>query len=480
MAEKSGIVDAYGNPVSLQTQGSQQFSNLNLAGFGGIVNPATGLGGPSDKTSSAHFRPTLLRTRMQVDPIYLESWIARKFINMPVDDMFFRGRRWTGNDESAIKAMEDAWTALRLARWLPAAMKNGRLYGTGFLALMVEGQDTDRELDPATIGEGKVKAVHSWDRFDMNITEWKRNMYDPGYGEAAMYHASTRYGHLFDIHPTRMLRFDGVAPLRNDGWTWYYDRNWGVSELISALVEIIHDSSFSAAVAHMSQEASIPVVKMQGFQNALTGKPGPREATPEQVGSAINLYKSIFKTMFIGESDEFDRVGISFAGIAQLFDKYSLRVAAMAGIPATRFLSRAPDGMDATGDSDMKNYAIHVGSMQRLMLAEPLKFLDMAIARHVGLAAPPEYEWQPLMDLSESERYENAKALAEALAAAQPVAQLDENEVRERLSTNEVFGELDELAEDEMGTREEVDRLLEEQRMLRRAGPAAAPAGNNG
>ena len=481
MPEKTILFDAHGQPLRTQSQGSNQFSQFNLTRIGGIQNPATGLGGPGDKTSSAYFQPTLLRTREQVEPIYLESWVARKFIDLPIDDMFFKPRRWTGDDTKAIQAYEDAWAELDIERWLTAAMKNGRLYGTGFLVMMVDGTMPDVPLEPDMVKEGALKSVLAFDRFDASVEEWQKNLYEPNFGGSDHYRFHTRFGHYENLntHRSRLLRFDGIPPLKNTGWDWYYDRNWGVSELIPALVEIIHDASFSAAVAHMGQEASIPVVKMQGFQDSVSGRPGSKEASVEQMGAAINYYKSIFRTMFLGESDEFDRVAINFGGLYQLLDKYAMRVAAMAGIPATRFMSRSPDGMNATGESDMKNYAIHVGAMQRRKLAQPLKRLDAVIARHVGLSAPLEYEWPPLMDLSQNEQYTNAQLLAEALAAAQPIAGLDENEVREVLNTNDVF-DFEPMAEDEMGTRQEMERMLEEQRMMRRQGGQAGNSGKKG
>lgn len=475
--EKPLLYDASGNALSVTPRASTGVG-FNLAGLGGIVNPATGLGGPADKTSSAQFYPTVLRTRQQILPFYTESWVARKFIDMPIDDMFYKGRDFTGEDESANKSFQDAWEELKVEKWFCNAMKAGRLYGTGLLALMIDGEMPDLPLMPDKVREGALKSVLAFDRFDFTVTKWQKNLFEMNYGLPDWLDLYSRFGNQVQFHESRLMRFDGIESLSNSGWEYFYDQNWGISELIPAIVEIVQDASFTSAVAHMSQEASLSVVKLQGFQDAITGKPGPKEATPEQMGMAINLYKSIFKTIFLGENDEFSRVGINFSGLSQLFNKFPERVAAMAGIPATRFLSTSPDGENATGESDLRNYDMHVGAMRQKKAIPNLKVVDQVVARHVGLSEVPEHSWRSLLDLSESERYANAQALAEALAAAQGPAGLNENEVRERLSENEVFGVLDPLSEDEMGTRQEMERMLEETRLAeQRSRQGQPPAG---
>ena len=47
---------------------------------------------------------------------------------------------------------------------------------------------------------------------------------------------------------------------------------------------------------------------------------------------------------------------INLNGVKDLIWEYLKVVAASVGIPATRFLSTSPDGMNATGESDLNNY----------------------------------------------------------------------------------------------------------------------------
>ena len=241
----------------------------------------------------------------------------------------------------------------------------------------------------------------------------------------------------------------------SEGWSSNYNREWGVSELIPALNEISHDAGITGAIAHLVSEASVPVIKMQGFAESVQGKPSIDEMTAEQLGNRANMLKSVFRTMFLDVNDDFTRESVNFTGLPELMDKYAARLAAIAGIPATRFLSQSPAGLNATGESDMKNYAIQVAAMQIRILTEPLSKLDSMVARHIGLNEPPEYVWNSLVEMSEKEKVEVSKIRAETLNAALMSGGIDENEWRERMteSGDELFGKLEPLDDAELEQR---------------------------
>ena len=57
------------------------------------------------------------------------------------------------------------------------------------------------------------------------------------------------------------------------GFTSYYDQDWGVSELIPIMTSLIEDQTLASSIAHLSQEASIPVLKIQGLAEKAAGMP---------------------------------------------------------------------------------------------------------------------------------------------------------------------------------------------------------------
>ena len=140
------------------------------------------------------------------------------------------------------------------------------------------------------------------------------------------------------------------------------------------------------------------------------------------------------------KTEDFERVAVTFTGLPDLLDRMHKRLAAVAGIPATRFLGTSPVGLNATGESDMANYAQHVAAMQNRHLTDPLRTLDMILARHVGLQEPPDYMWPSLFDANPTEEATTAKTHAEALQISIQSGMIDEDEGRESLNGMPVLG----------------------------------------
>ena len=185
------------------------------------------------------------------------------------------------------------------------------------------------------------------------------------------------------------------------------------------------------------------VQKVQGFKDAIRGRPAPGEATVDEIADGADATPvSNYRTQFMDAEDEADRVQVSWAGLPDILEKFQELLANIADIPMTRWNSQSPAGMNATGKADANNYALHVGGMQKRILDPVLKRLDPFIARHAGLAEPPEYEWVDLTDVSELEQAQIDDLRVKQLETSLNMAAMDEPEARERLSKIEWFGEL--------------------------------------
>ena len=400
---------------------------------GGIYNPRTGQGGRSDALSSAMFSPTIWSTRYPAETIYTESWVAAHAVDMPIDDMFIRWRTW--DDDDAAGADRD------LAQALNRAMRAGRQYGTAILVLVTAEAPMDTPLYPERIREGDLIALRVYDKYDISVTEWDTDPMSPRYGEPAWYDVVLRHGPgPMRVHPSRAFRFDGITPIVDRKWD---SEIWGKSILIRSLTSITEDATLAASVAHMSQEASIPIVKISSLRDKISGAEGEEEATIEEIGRGINETKSVYRLLMLDkETEDFTRVPILFGALPDLLERYLSRVAAAEQIPQTRFLGRSPAGLSATGESDMKNYVMTIEAIRERMLSNILPILDEVVMRSAGISTVPDWEWHSLMDLSEQEVAQAAKTKVEALTAAVGSSIVDEDEARESLDGDPVFGAL--------------------------------------
>ena len=96
-----------------------------------------------------------------------------KMVDIPVDDMFWRGRRFTGDDEGAIKAFEEAQDELNLLTALPNAMKAGSIFGTALMILCQVEAGGEGELDkpftPDNVQEGGLANLWVVDRWACSV-----------------------------------------------------------------------------------------------------------------------------------------------------------------------------------------------------------------------------------------------------------------------------------------------------------------------
>ena len=475
---RKGLARAVGKIRAFDGSGSGRPASSTNSNVGGLAitrqrNSRTGMGTDKDKAQGVSFYPHVLSER-DADILYQMSWVAQKMIDIPVNDMFFRGRQFT-SDESAAEKMVAAEKELKSYRWLKRAMKAGSLHGSALLIIYPKDKsvDMEKEADFSKIEVGGIANLRVVNRWQCQVKNWQTETREEGFGEPYQYWVHKRGfsspalagkdpgdSLMFSgarsgqdgqetIHHSWCLRFDGQSALSSEGWhTGPFHREWGISELTKALDEIQREAGTTAGVAHLVQEASIWVQKVHGFKEALSGRGNPADASLEDIAMETSVLKSIYRSLFIDAEDDATRVNVSFAGLPLIMDRMGMRMAAIADIPYTRFMSQSPAGMNATGDSDADNYGLMVAAKQQEKLTDPLMRLDLAISRHAGLDEPPEYEWLPLFDLSEEQQALADKARTESVSLAYKDAAIDEDEYREQLSKMPWWGVLGEWGGD--------------------------------
>lgn len=434
-------------------------SAVGYLGAGGMVNAVTGAGTSLDRTKSAVWRATKWNRRESLEVVYNESWACRKFIDIPVDDMTVRWREFDDAGDAQVKMVDQEQT-LSVPERLTDAMKAARLYGTALLIIASAEGPLDQPLVPEAVRQDDLVQMFVVDRYHAAVYEYDVDLQSPMYGQPLSYLIDPfgprggilrdvvlpdRYATWVRVHHSRVVRFDGIAPLTSNRYS-VYDTDWGVSLIVPALKAIIDDHTVAAGVAHLADEASVPVMKItglgEGYASRARTTPDPDVPTPDEMASMVSRAKSIYRTVFLDVQDEFERVNVSWGGIAEVMNQFAQRLAAIADVPATRFWGRSPMGMNSTGESDMENYAIHVAATQKQMLTKPLKKIDELLARNAGLREPPEYHFPLLVDISEIDLATIAQAKASAVQTAVQAGIITEDDGRSILDGDAVFGDL--------------------------------------
>ena len=427
----------------------RSFRSPNTKGYGGgIHNSLSGQGGSSDKSASAFFTPTRFYWRSPLEILYVQSWAARKMVEIPVNDGFLRWREWADGDmEGAADSMRDAEMRHQVRQRLNQGLRAASAFGTALVVPITREAPLTEPLMVNRIRPGDLVSLQVFDRFDISIVDRDRDPMSPTFRQPMNYRITpSNYGGTpFTVHASRCMRLDGISPLTGAGFEMY-DYDFGISEFVPALVSLMNDQTFASAVGHLGQEASVPVLGIDSLGDKASGVPAPGEESVEQIGRRFADSKSIYRVAMIDRSsEEFHRVAVQFSGIANIMDRFAARVAAAADIPQTRFFGQAPAGLNSTGEGDERGYALMAEAKRDSRLFPILPVLDMILSRDAGLPEVPEWTWPSLLEMSEMERAEAALKLAQAMKEVVLLNVMTEDEARARLDGHPVFGDLPEM-----------------------------------
>jgi hypothetical protein len=211
------------------------------------------------------------------------------------------------------------------------------------------------------------------------------------------------------IHKERLIRFEGteLPVYERQRNLWYSD-----SVLIPLTKQIDNFHTTSYAAAQMVQEANTDIIKVDGLANILE--------TDSGTAAMINRFsdwksiKSVFGVSILDSTEEYEQKKIQLSGVKDLIWEYLKMVSASVSIPATRFLSASPDGMNATGESDLVNYIETLQGLHKDIFVPRLKTVDVLMAAHYGLEDEEfKYEWNCIFPESAGQKAIRQKDYAE-------------------------------------------------------------------
>ena len=359
-----------------------------------------------------------IRSQQEIEEAYRTSWLAKKIHNLPPYDMTRAWRNWQA-EKAQIAAIEAEERRLGLRSKVRRALTLARLHGGGALILGLPG-NPQTEANPDTLGKQGLGYVHVVSRYQLQVRDLERDATSPYFGQPTFYEMSTANAAGLRLHPSRVIPFHGeLVPEGALGVT--VDDFWGDPLLLSLLKSLENSERAQNAIADLMEEAKIDVITIPNLME-LVGVPEYEQRLLKRLSLAQSL-KSTSNALLISgpaaEGDEGEKWEVrqtSFDGLPDLGRMFLQVAAGAADIPATRLLGQSPDGMNATGESDLRNYYDMLSSRQVSDLQPSLDPLDEMLIRS-ALGSRPEdifYEWAPLWQLSPESKAKVAKEKAEA------------------------------------------------------------------
>jgi hypothetical protein len=237
-------------------------------------------------------------------------------------------------------------------------MKWGRLYGGAIGLILIDGQDDilEEPLDYDTIMPDSFKGLFVVDRWSgvYPSIDLISDMSDPEFGLPEFYEIRDEHGVFTQkVHYSRVVRFIGrELPF----WEKVVELYWGQSEIEAIYEEIVKRDNVSNNIASLTFRANISVMEMQNLDQLFTvggSEPQKRFWTMLQ---AQSVAESNLGVRLINKGDTVHQLQYAFTGLAEVYEQFLYDVAGAARMPFTKLYGRSPAGMNATGESDSRNY----------------------------------------------------------------------------------------------------------------------------
>ncbi len=381
-----------------------------------------GFGTPNIMEFSEYTKTNFTADYATITTLYRENWVVKRIVDVVAEDMTKNWYRLTSQITPEAKrrlTRLEARTHVR-AKVLEG-LKWGRLYGGAAAVIIVEGQEDmlDQPLNYDLVMPGGFKGLIVVDRWS-GITpdsELVEDIGDPDFGLPKYYTiADEALGMGLRVHHSRVIRFIG-RPLPNI--EQQQEQYWGTSELEHVFSELKKYDNTGYNIASLVFSANLKVYQMDGFEQIGTLPPSAMKELYQTL-SLMNWMMSSQGMQIMGNKDTFTTHPYTFAGLSEIYQTFMLDVSGAAEIPVTKLFGRSPAGLNATGESDLSNYADVIEGQQEATLRPMLEKLlpVMCLSEFGAIPDDLDFEFEPVRKPSEEEKKTILTQITGAVAQA--------------------------------------------------------------
>jgi len=416
-----------------------------LSRFDGWENTLSGLGGADNNRAGANkFNPANKLAESELKDLYDGNWLARRV----VDAVPNRALR---KPVIAEQEVLDAFNKINTDNRYPSgvlkfASSMGRLCGGAVIVLGVMGSGSPLAspipIDPETklpkISSGSVAFLEVLTKFDLDSISTYNVPADPTlHGRTEIF--KVKNGRLKDllIHSSRMIFVEGAARARQG--TSQIDIDFPWQSVLQPVHEVLGSYGISwSAVSHLVQESSMAWLRLKGLTDMLTTED---KALVQERMNLMSVGRNVSRTVFLDagtdkeNAEEFGRTAVSFSDLPAVMKEFALFMSGAADIPATVLFGMAPAGLNATGESDMRQWYDQLTEWT-MSSAKPKIDVLLAAAGKPGA----EYSFPPLWEPTASEAADIRTKLVEGDFKLWTMGVVEPNHVLESRGKDKTLG----------------------------------------
>ena len=359
----------------------------------------------TDKRLSSHFLPELLDSQT-LENLWRSNDIAAKIVEKIPSDALRSGYELGMDDKHLEGKVLKRLKKLGVDQVLNDALNKERAFGGSALFPVLRDDQPALSLP---LNEDRITGLSHFQVFEARELiphTWYNDPIQPKFGEPETYWLFPRtrggmvstIGHI--VHETRLIIFPGIRVSRDqisvDQWgdsvlqrPHTVIRDWGVAwDAVGAML-----TDFTQTTMSIKGLAQIIAQDKDGaFKNRI---------------KAIHMAKSVLNMVLHDSEESVERKQTPVSGLPDLLDKFESRLATAAGMPITVLTGRSSQGMNATGEGDIRlhydNVAVYQENKVRPPLEQIIKLLSLDKTGPIGQLLDWSLEFLPLWQPSDKE-----------------------------------------------------------------------------
>lgn len=315
----------------------------------------------------------------QLNSMYRTGSILQAVVDIVPQDML---REWfTISGTIDADKQEDLARVMRkthLRDKIEEGLRWGRLYGGAVGVILIRGQENrlDKPLNLKTVMPDSFAGLLILDRWsgvypDMEIVS---DMSDPDFGLPEYYTISSgENGQITSrVHHSRIVRFTGrELPFLEKLAETY----WGESEIEPVFSDIRLYDNVMANMGNLTFRANVDTMYIKNLEQLFAIGSTEQQKRFWNMMQAQSVAQSNFGYRLMDQENRAENSQYNFTGWNYVIEAIQVNLSGATHIPATKLFGRSPAGMNATGESDLKNYYDFIDGLRESKLRPVLEKL---------------------------------------------------------------------------------------------------------